>query len=96
MNTKIVEYFKVLSDPNRLEIIELLLKGESCGCILIDNLTISQPTLSYHLKFIKEAGLARCSREGNLIKYLVNKDKLNDIIKFLEKLRDTQADECQL
>jgi len=49
MNERMTKYFKILSDPTRLEIVELLLKGETCGCTLIDKLPISQPTLSYHL-----------------------------------------------
>lgn len=96
MNYKIAEYFKVLSDPNRLEIIELLLKGETCGCRLIDKLTISQPTLSYHLKSITKTGLATSKREGNWIKYYVDRDKINEIIGFLEKLRDMETIECNL
>jgi ArsR family transcriptional regulator len=96
MNKKIAEYFKVLSDPNRLEIIELLVKGETCGCTLIDKLTISQPTLSYHLKNITKAGLATSKREGNWIKHFVDKDKINEMIVFLERLRDMEAEQCSL
>lgn len=96
MDDKIIEYFKVLSDKNRLEIVELLLKGETCGCTLIDKVPVSQPTLSYHLKTITASGLATSKREGNWIKHYINKDKINDIIHFLERLRDTEAEECSL
>lgn len=96
MDKNIVEYFKVLSDPNRLEIVELLLKGETCGCTLIDKLPISQPTLSYHLKTITNAGLAQAKRDGNWIKHFVNRDKINDMIKYLEQLRDMEETQCSL
>jgi ArsR family transcriptional regulator len=96
MNNTVIEYFKVLADKNRLEIIELLLKGETCGCTLIDKVPISQPTLSYHLKTITASGLATSKREGNWIKHYINKDKINDIIAFLEQLRDTKEDTCNL
>ncbi len=96
MFEKYARLFKVLADENRLKIIELLIKGETCGCTLIDNLPISQPTLSYHLKMISEAGLADSKREGNWIKYYINKDKLTEIKLFIEKIRDTEAEQCNL
>ena len=96
MFEKYAQLFKVLADANRLKIIELLIKGETCGCTLIENLPISQPTLSYHLKMISEAGLADSKREGNWIKYYINKDKLTEIKLFIEKIRDTEAEQCSL
>ena len=96
MNRKIAEYFKVLSDPNRLEIIELLLKGETCGCTLIDKLTISQPTLSYHLKTITKAGLATAKREGNWIKHYIDKSKIDEMIEFLLTLKEANEPSCKL
>lgn len=96
MKEKMADYFKVLSDPNRLDIIELLIKGETCGCTLIDKVSVSQPTLSYHLKNITKVGLARSKREGNWIKHFINKEALDDIIEFLIELRDMEADQCSL
>ncbi|HOO44368.1 MAG TPA: metalloregulator ArsR/SmtB family transcription factor [Bacillota bacterium] len=96
MNTQIAEKFKVLSDPNRIEILELLIKGETCGCTLIDKLPITQPTLSYHLKIITNAGLATTKRDGNWIKHFVKRESLDEMIEFLQKLRDLEADECKL
>lgn len=96
MKQTMADYFKVLSDVNRLEIVELLLKGETCGCTLIDNLSISQPTLSYHLKNITKSGLATSKREGNWIKYFVDRNKINEMIAFLEELRDVEAQQCSL
>lgn len=96
MHTKITESFKVLSDPNRLEIVELLLKGETCGCTLIDKLPISQPTLSYHLKAITKSGLAVAKREGNWIKHYINREKIDEMIEFLEQLKHMEKIECNL
>lgn len=96
MYEKYAQVFKVLADENRLKIIELLIKGETCSCTLIDKLPISQPTLSYHLKMISEAGLATSVREGNWIKYYINKDLLTDLVFFLEKIRDSEAEKCSL
>ncbi|MGE0003341.1 MAG: ArsR/SmtB family transcription factor [Candidatus Izemoplasmatales bacterium] len=96
MTQNIVEYFKVLSDPNRLEIVELLLKGETCGCTLIDQLPISQPTLSYHLKAITKSGLATSKREGNWIKHYIDREKIDEMIEYLVSLRDMKVKECKL
>ncbi|MGS0972533.1 MAG: ArsR/SmtB family transcription factor [Candidatus Izemoplasmataceae bacterium] len=96
MKQQMAEYFKVFSDANRLEIIELLLKGETCGCTLIDKLPISQPTLSYHLKTITKHGLATAKREGNWIKHFIDRDKINEMIQFLEQLRDMEETQCSL
>ena len=96
MYEKYAKLFKVLADANRLKIIELLIKGETCGCTLIDNLPISQPTLSYHLKMISEAGLATSKREGNWIKYFINKDKLSEISNFINLIRDAEVEQCSL
>jgi len=95
MNEQLTNYFKVMSDPNRLEIIELLLKGETCGCTLINNLPISQPTLSYHLRILTESGLATAKREGNWMKHYIDRDKLNEMIAFLTSLRDLEVKECK-
>jgi ArsR family transcriptional regulator len=96
MDKELVKNFKVFSDTNRMEIVELLLKGETCGCTLIDKLTISQPTLSYHLKNITSSGLATTRREGNWIKYTIDRSKIDDMIRYLEQLRDMEKVECSL
>ncbi len=96
MNKQIATYFKVFSDPTRLEIIELLLKGETCGCTLIDKLTISQPTLSYHLKTITKAGLATAKKEGNWIKYYIDREKINEMMNYLKLLKEAQTSSCSL
>lgn len=87
------DLFKVLGDPNRLKILELLIQGETCGCTLIDQLPISQPTLSFHLKKIAEVGLATSVKEGNRMKYYVNKDRLKECGIFLEALASSKK-EC--
>jgi ArsR family transcriptional regulator, arsenate/arsenite/antimonite-responsive transcriptional repressor len=96
MKEKMAEYFKVLSDSNRLKIIELLLKGETCGCTLIDQLPISQPTLSYHLNMIATSGLAHTKRDGNRIDHFINRDQIDIIIDFLNELKNLEAKECSL
>lgn len=92
----IEEVLKVLGDANRLEIIKLLIQGETCGCTLIDKLPISQPTLSYHLKTLTDAGLTTAKREGNWIKHYVDKQALSQVIDYLTQLRDSEETACKL
>lgn len=85
------QVFKALSDPNRLKIYELLIKGETCGCTLIDKLPITQPTLSHHLKVLHLAGLTYAKKEGTWIKYHVNYEALDQVIGFLSGLKQMEG-----
>jgi ArsR family transcriptional regulator, arsenate/arsenite/antimonite-responsive transcriptional repressor len=82
--------FKALSDENRLKILELLVKGETCGCTLIDKLTITQPTLSYHLRILTDAGLTKAHKDGVWNKHTVDKKKIDDLIQFLSDLKNME------
>ena len=64
--------FKALSDPARLRLLSLIAScGEVCGCELVDDIGVSQPTLSHHLKVLTEAGLLERERRGKWIHYKV-------------------------
>lgn len=56
--------FKVISDSNRLKILEMLRGGELCQCEIVPIIDQSQPTVSRHLRLLEEAGLIRSRREG--------------------------------
>jgi ArsR family transcriptional regulator len=88
--------FKALSDPNRIKILELLIQGETCGCTLIDNLSISQPTLSYHLKQLSDVGLVKSVKEGTWNHHYVQKEKLAELIEFISALKDIEVIKCNL
>jgi len=92
MKEQVATLFKGLSDENRLMILELLLTGETCGCTLIDKLTITQPTMSYHLKHLTESGLVKAFKEGNWKKHHVNMDRIDQLIAYLEQLKKIKAE----
>ena len=48
--------FKAFCDENRLQILELLRTGEKCACALLEQLHISQSTLSYHMRILCDSG----------------------------------------
>ena len=56
--------FKALSDESRAKIVLMLFSGATNACDFIDELKISQPTLSHHLKVLSEAQIVRCKKEG--------------------------------
>ncbi|MFB8797009.1 MAG: metalloregulator ArsR/SmtB family transcription factor [Microcoleus sp.] len=64
--------FHALSDPLRIQILELLREQELCVCELCDRLCVPQSKLSFHLKTLKEAALVRSRQEGRWIYYSLN------------------------
>ena len=71
---KIAEFYKALGDETRLKIIEMLFEHEMCVCEIIDQLALSQPAISHHLKILKHAGILQDTKEGKWIYYSLNPD----------------------
>jgi ArsR family transcriptional regulator len=66
--------FHALSDPIRIEVLELLADGERCVCDLTEALDVAQSRLSWHLKTLKDAGLVADRREGRWSYYTLQHD----------------------
>lgn len=63
--TALADRFKALSDPTRVAIVNRLAgEGEVCVCVFVDELGLSQPTISHHLRVLREAGLVESTRRG--------------------------------
>ena len=69
---------KAMSDPNRLKIIELLTQGEKCGCHLLEELQVTQPTLSHHMKVLSDCGLVSSYKDGKWQHYSINCEKFKE------------------
>ncbi|WFR73178.1 metalloregulator ArsR/SmtB family transcription factor [Prescottella defluvii] len=66
--------FKALADPVRLRLLSLVAShpgGEACVCDISDSFDLSQPTISHHLKVLREAGLLDAERRGTWVYYSV-------------------------
>ena len=63
--------FKALSDENRIRILKILHGGEKCACQLLDELNISQPTLSHHMKMLCDVGIVVGRKEGKWTYYSI-------------------------
>jgi len=64
--------FKALADPVRLRLLSLIAchdGGESCVCDLLDAFDMTAPSVSYHLKILREAGLVTSERRGTWVYY---------------------------
>ncbi len=82
---RIATVAKALGDPIRLQLVDVLRKhaGEVCVCELQPLFDISQPTLSHHLKKLREAGIVAVERRGLWAYYYVIPDALEDLTSWL-------------
>ena len=95
MNQSYADYIpilKAISDETRLKIIDMLSCGEMCACDILEEFSISQSTLSYHMKILAESGLVNADRDGAWMRYTLNKDKTNKIISFLTQITSDKED----
>lgn len=75
-----------LADPVRLRIVSMLLAapdGSCCGCDLTEPLGLAQPTVSHHLKVLRQAGLVAGERRGRWVHYRVVPERLDEISRAL-------------
>lgn len=84
---------KVLSDPSRLEILDLLSCGELCACDLLEHFRYTQPTLSHHMKSLVDHDLVMTRKNGNKRMYQLNHEVLNMITEKLNTI-NRSIDEC--
>lgn len=81
---------KAIAHPARIAIIEYLIKTNACVCgDIVNELPLAQPTVSQHLKELKNAGLIKGNIEGNAICYCINETTWNKFKDSLTTLFDT-------
>ena len=68
---KIALIFKAFCDENRIRILQLLGGGEKCACRLLEEMSISQPTLSHHVKILCDSGIVVGRKEGKWMHYRI-------------------------
>jgi ArsR family transcriptional regulator len=79
--------FKALSDPVRLRLLSLIAShegGEACVCDLTGTFDVSQPTISHHLKVLRDAGLVGSERRGTWVYYRVVPEPLSRLSGLLQ------------
>lgn len=86
--------FKALADETRIKILSLLCTSDMSMTEMLNELEISQPTISYHIATMKEAGLIHSNRCGTVKKCSINYDKLLDIQKWISSICKEQDTDC--
>ncbi|MDR7275925.1 ArsR/SmtB family transcription factor [Catenuloplanes atrovinosus] len=79
--------FKTLGDPVRLRVLSLIAArrgDEVCVCEITDAFDLTGPTISYHLKQLREAGLVECERRGTWVYYWIVPARLGWLSRFLD------------
>lgn len=94
--TECAKVFKALGDENRLHILKLLCGGEKCACKLLEELNISQPTLSHHMKILCDTGLITGRKEGKWMHYSICCDGVCHLRRMLQDLLSPEnlPEEC--
>ena len=91
---KIAMYAKALAHPARVAIVEMLLKSASCVCgDIVEELPLSQSTVSQHLKELKNAGLIKGEIEGVKICYCIDEKEWQQARQYLGALISTPVNE---
>jgi ArsR family transcriptional regulator len=87
---ELAKIFKALGDPVRLRLLSMIASrgeggddGEVCVCELTPAFELSQPTISHHLKALRQAGLIDCERRGTWVYYWVLPGVLDRVADFL-------------
>lgn len=83
--TESAALFKAIADPHRLTILATLARAqdEVCVCDFTDGLPLNQPTVSHHLRILREAGLVTCERRATWVYYRLAdgaRARLNDAL----------------
>jgi len=87
---KLLNFFKLLSDKNRFRIVALLSKKKLCVCELACVLGVSQPSVSRHIKKIKETGLIHEEQDGFWTNYFLKCSdvKIQQLLKYFQEYID--------
>ncbi|OQY92662.1 MAG: transcriptional regulator [Sphingobacteriales bacterium UTBCD1] len=84
---QIATLLKALGHPARIAIIEYLLKVNACICgDIVNELPLAQPTVSQHLKELKNAGLIKGNIEGNAICYCIDEKVIGKLQNYFENI----------
>ncbi len=83
---------KALCDESRLKIIRLLADRELCACDFVENLDLTQPTISHHLNVLVESGLISCERRGKWCFYKINHFELKGFLESIDRLATTRRE----
>lgn len=86
-NKEFLEKLKVINDNTRLTILQLLSKnGSMCACKILEELNITQGTLSHHMKVLTESGIVTFIKEGKWCHYTLVNESICEVSDFLRNI----------
>lgn len=85
---KVEVIFKAFSDENRLRVLELLKEGERCGCNLLEEMKITQSTLSHHMKTLCDSSLVAVRKDGKRMYYSISDEGMKEAREVIEYFLD--------
>lgn len=83
---KIASIFKAFCDENRIKIIKLLRSGEKCACKLLEEINITQPTLSHHMKILCDSEIVVGRKEGKWMYYSISEKGVEQAKEYLNRI----------
>ena len=94
-HNELANQFKVLSHPARIAIVEYLLSVDSCICgDIVNELPLAQPTISQHLKELKNANIIQGTIEGKSICYCINPETMSKIERYFGGISQKLKNKC--
>src|SRR5215212_10281765 len=94
-DNRLAKYAKALAHPARIAILQLLTKKQTCICgDIVDEIPLSQSTVSQHLKELKDAGLIKGDIEGAKVCYCIDEKEWKAAKETLNKLFDSFTGNC--
>jgi DNA-binding transcriptional ArsR family regulator len=81
-----VKIYKALAHPIRIKIVEQLLDGPLCVCVLNEDVEFSQSNLSQHLRILKDAGILQSEKDGLRILYSIKHEEIKSLLKVTEQI----------
>ena len=92
---ELASLFKAIGHPARIAIIQFLRTQEKCICTdLVNELPLAQPTISQHLKELKNVGIIQGNVSGTSICYCLNLERLSEMESFIASLKYDQNPTC--
>ncbi|MBK9124830.1 MAG: helix-turn-helix transcriptional regulator [Chloroflexi bacterium] len=85
--------FKAIGHPVRMQILDLIAQGggEVCGCHIERHFDLTQPTISHHLRILRDAGLIESESRGVWVHHRVNRAAMSELQRVLASLADSES-----
>ena len=83
---EIAKICKALSDENRVKILKMLTSGELCACKILEEFSITQSTLSHHMKILSDSNLVSVRKDGKWSYYSTNCKAFSEFKNFISEI----------